>query len=139
MDRRDEKLRLIFQRMFRDITPSICADVIVYWHAYYQNERTGQCSLCGGFGVIDTRGRALNFEGRDLGRLHWCICPYGQSYREGTEEAGITDSTGLMEDLYRCQHEPDYHADFFGKVQEIVLKQKKEQENRGRSPESSDQ
>ena len=108
------------------------------WYTYYQDERTGQCSICGNFGVIDTCDRALNFEGRDLGRLQWCICPYGQSYREGAEEAGIIDSTGLMEDIYRCQHNPDYCVDFFGKVQEIALKQKEERDKKNRSTEYPD-
>jgi hypothetical protein len=125
MSKTDEKTRLTHQGMFQAITPGVCAHVVVYLHTYYMSERTSRCSLCGDFGVVDTRGRVLDPEGRDQGRLQWCFCPYGQSYRDGAEGSGITDSTSLMEDLYRGQHDPSYRFDFYGKLREIALKQKK--------------
>jgi hypothetical protein len=53
--------------------------VVNYWHKHYSG--CGFCELCGNCGVIDARSAKLA-GGDPVGRLHWCICPNGQSRRK---------------------------------------------------------
>jgi hypothetical protein len=50
-----------------------------YWFEHYV--KRGLCSLCGNYGVIDTRGTRTP-AGVAVGALHFCICPNGQKRRE---------------------------------------------------------
>lgn len=50
-----------------------------YWHKHYA---TDHCTLCGNWGVIDTRASAVTPAGYRTGRLNFCICPNGQAMRE---------------------------------------------------------
>jgi hypothetical protein len=49
-----------------------------YWLANYSKEH---CTLCGNWGVIDTR-EVMTPAGFRCGRLNWCICPNGQAIRK---------------------------------------------------------
>lgn len=40
----------------------------------------GHCSLCGNKGVIDTLGMTTP-AGKDVGSLHYCICPNGRALK----------------------------------------------------------
>jgi hypothetical protein len=48
-----------------------------YWLDYYCDS---QCTLCGNFGYIDTRGVSTP-AGKAVGRINYCICPNGQILR----------------------------------------------------------
>lgn len=52
-----------------------------YWSKHYVEGCL--CSLCGNTGIIDTRSSAVSPSGIRSGRLNWCICPNGQTYRNG--------------------------------------------------------
>lgn len=52
--------------------------VRVYWLEFYCN---GYCTLCGGWGWVDTRG-VKTPDGIPVGRINYCICPHGQALRE---------------------------------------------------------
>lgn len=52
--------------------------VTEYWLAFYVDEL---CTLCGNYGWIDTRG-VVSPAGVPVGRLNYCICPNGQTFRE---------------------------------------------------------
>jgi hypothetical protein len=51
-----------------------------YWAKHYAEDH---CTLCGNHGVIDTRATAVTPAGYWVGRLNFCICPNGQSLRDG--------------------------------------------------------
>lgn len=50
-----------------------------YWHKHFAD---GHCTLCGNWGVIDSRASAVTPAGYRIGRLNFCICPNGQSLRQ---------------------------------------------------------
>lgn len=54
--------------------------VEAYWLEHYAKDH---CTLCGNWGVIDTRATAVTAAGYRTGRLNFCICPNGQALREG--------------------------------------------------------
>jgi hypothetical protein len=39
----------------------------------------GACCLCGGPGVLDTRGKVFTTQGVDVGAEVFCICPIGRA------------------------------------------------------------
>lgn len=53
--------------------------ITAYWLKHYLDSH-GLCSLCGNSGLIDTRG-VKSQAGNPAGRINFCICPNGQSYR----------------------------------------------------------
>lgn len=55
-----------------------------YWLKYYLNR---VCTLCGNWGIIDTRESAISPAGFRAGRINFCICPNGQALRNGNCDA----------------------------------------------------
>lgn len=54
-----------------------------YWLKHYMDRH---CTLCGNWGVIDSRASAITPAGYRVGRLNFCICPNGQALREGNAD-----------------------------------------------------
>jgi hypothetical protein len=74
-----ELMDAITRALYAERTHNEPASILAtYWVAHYDS-RMG-CSLCGNSGVLDTRG-VRNARGREVGGLHPCICPNGQSLR----------------------------------------------------------
>jgi hypothetical protein len=59
-------------------TPNPITD---YWMKYYT---TAHCTLCGNHGIIDTTG-VKTPNGKEVGRINFCICPNGQALRRVKE------------------------------------------------------
>lgn len=57
--------------------------VTKYWLEHYVDDL---CTLCGNWGVIDSRASATSPAGWRVGRLNFCICPNGQALREGNAD-----------------------------------------------------
>lgn len=53
--------------------------ITAFWARTYV--RGLHCSLCGNYGVIDTRGTRTP-AGVECGDVHLCICPNGLDYRK---------------------------------------------------------
>ncbi len=53
--------------------------ITAYWQAHYASDH---CTLCGNWGIIDSRASAITPAGVRVGRLNFCICPNGTSLRE---------------------------------------------------------
>lgn len=48
----------------------------------------GHCSLCGGTGIIDTRGQVFTQGGVECGKVSLCICPHGRQLKRKRKLAG---------------------------------------------------
>lgn len=53
--------------------------------------RDNHCSLCGNYGVLDTRG-VRTAMGVEVGRLNYCICPNGMALREAGADLSQMDT-----------------------------------------------
>ena len=65
--------------------------VTEYWEQHYNDrsiEPLGLCSLCGGWGWIDTSG-VTSPRGIRVGRRQPCLCPNGQSVRQHGRVVGV--------------------------------------------------
>ena len=74
-----------------------------YWFEHYV--KRGLCSLCGNYGVIDTRGTRTP-AGVAVGALHFCICPNGQKRREAGRALAQEEQATGKESLPVEQQEP---------------------------------
>lgn len=52
--------------------------ITAYWLENYCAEH---CTICGNWGVIDSRASAVTPAGFRVGRLNYCLCPNGQALR----------------------------------------------------------
>lgn len=64
--------------------------VSVYWLLHYAGP---VCTICGNKGWFDTRG-VKSPTGDDVGKLHYCICPNGQTMRHHRFPLGDVQGPG---------------------------------------------
>jgi hypothetical protein len=50
------------------------------------------CGVCGGTGVLDTRGRFYASDGEPWGVLRWCICPNGRVWKRRSKLPAPTEA-----------------------------------------------
>lgn len=55
--------------------------VTKYWEKHYSHEKTGCCTICGDWGIIDSRPITTP-AGASVGKLLYCICPNGMALRK---------------------------------------------------------
>ena len=82
-------------------------DLSNYWYEHYCNREVGSCSLCGGSGVLDTRGTATH-AGVEVGRVNYCICPNGREMRRQTEQLPGETEPSLTLKVWRVEFAGKY-------------------------------